>query len=348
MTLGPLMIDLAGLSMTPDEAVQLADSRIGGVILFSRNFESEAQLRDLVESIHAVRQPKLLVAVDQEGGRVQRFRDGFFDLPTGRWLGHQYDINPDEGRRHARQCGWLMAAELLDIGIDISFAPVVDLDFGLSEVIGDRAFHKDPNVVASLAVAYMYGMRDAGMAAVAKHFPGHGGVLADSHLELPEDHRDYDAIGSDLVPYRRLISNGLQGIMMAHVRYSAIDRRIASLSPYWIKTELRDALGFQGAVFSDDLNMSATAEIGDMTARVTQTLEAGADMALICNNPSAVAEVLDTIGDIEYPASQVRLVAMRPHAPQWTVGNLRETGEWRRASAQITAAAGRPSLVLNG
>jgi len=348
MTLGPLMVDVAGLSLTTDEAMQLQDSRVGGVILFSRNFESTSQLAELVASIHAVRMPKLLVAVDQEGGRVQRFRDGFSTLPTARWLGHQYDIDNKEGRKLARLCGWLMAAELLDVGIDLSFAPVVDLDFGLSEVIGDRAIHKSPNIVASIAVAYMHGMRDAGMMAVAKHFPGHGAVIADSHLELPEDHREYDGIKDDLIPYRRLIENGLQGVMMAHVKYPAVDRRIASLSPFWIQTQLRDALGFSGAVFSDDLNMSATCDIGDMTIRVRKTLDAGADMALICNNPAAVAQTLDELGDIQSPASQVRLVAMRPRAPVWTTGRLRDTAEWQKATAAILNAGGPPSLVLNG
>jgi len=348
MTLGPLMIDVAGLSLAPNEAVQLEDSRIGGVILFSRNFESTSQLKELVASIHAVRMPKLLVAVDQEGGRVQRFRDGFSELPTARWLGHQYDIDSKEGRRLARLCGWLMAAELLDVGIDLSFAPVVDLDFGLSEVIGDRAIHKSPKVVASMAVAYMHGMRDAGMMAVAKHFPGHGAVLADSHLELPEDHREYDGIEGDLIPYRRLIDNGLQGVMMAHVRYPAVDRRIASLSPFWIQTQLRDTLGFSGAVFSDDLNMSATCNIGDMTTRVRKTLDAGADMALICNNPAAVSKTLDELGDIENPGSQVRLVALRPHPLAWAGSSLCDTAEWKEATTGILDAGGPPSLVLNG
>ena len=348
MTLGPLMIDVAGLSLTPEEAVQLEDSRIGGVILFSRNFESTSQLKELVDSIHAVRMPQLLVAVDQEGGRVQRFRQGFAELPTAHWLGHQYDIDSKAGRKLARLCGWLMAAELLDVGIDLSFAPVVDLDFGLSEVIGDRAIHKNPNVVASIAVAYMQGMRDAGMMAVAKHFPGHGAVIADSHLELPEDHRNYDGIEDDLIPYRRLIDNGLQGVMMAHVRYPAVDRRIASLSPFWIQTQLRDMLGFSGAVFSDDLNMSATFGVGDMTTRVRKTLDAGADMALICNNPAAVTQTLEELGDIGSPSSQVRLVALRPHAPAWELGSLRVTAEWKAATVGILDAGGPPSLVLNG
>lgn len=348
MTLGPLMIDVAGLSLTAEEAAQLAEPRIGGVILFSRNFEDRSQLQDLIESIHAVRQPNLLVAVDQEGGRVQRFRDGFSELPTARWLGHQYDINPEEGRRLARLCGWLMAAELRDVGIDLSFAPVVDIDFGLSEVIGDRALHKNPEAVGTIAVAYAHGMRDAGMMAVAKHFPGHGGVIADSHLELPVDHREYDAIENDLEPYRRLIANGLQGVMMAHVRYPAVDRRIASLSPFWIRNQLREMLGFTGAIFSDDLSMAAAAEVGDMTTRVRKTLEAGADMALICNNPDAVAEVLDELEGLDSPGSYARLAAMRPHAPSWSPGHLHEAAEWKRATARISEAAGRPALVLNG
>ena len=348
MTLGPLMIDVAGLSLAQGEAVQLQDPRVGGVILFSRNFESLSQLKDLVASVHAVRKPKLLVAVDQEGGRVQRFREGFSTLPAARWLGHQYEIDTEQGRKLARLCGWLMAAELLDIGIDLSFAPVVDLDFGLSEVIGDRALHKDPIIVASMASAYMRGMRDAGMMAVAKHYPGHGGVIADSHLELPEDHRDSDALADDMIPYRRLVDNGLPGIMMAHVRYPAIDRQIASLSGYWIKTQLRDTLGFSGAVFSDDLNMSAICDIGDMTERVQKTLDAGADMALICNNPAAVQQTLDELGEVENPPSQVRLVAMRPHPQLRTDGMLRESVQWQAATASIVAAGGPPSLVLNG
>ena len=348
MTLGPLMIDVAGLSLTETESRQLSDSRIGGVILFSRNFESREQLTDLVKSIHAVRQPSLLVAVDQEGGRVQRFRDGFTALPSARWLGHQFEIDPENGRKLARQSGWLMAAELREVGIDISFAPVVDLDYGLSEVIGDRAFHKDPEIVSTLAVAFMLGMRDAGMMAVAKHFPGHGAVIADSHLELPEDHREFDGLADDSIPYRRMISNGLNGIMMAHVKYPAVDRRIASLSPYWMQTRLRESLGFTGAIFSDDLDMSAAAEAGNMTERVRQTLDAGADMALICNNSDAVVEVLDELNGLDSPGSQVRLVAMRPHVPDWHPNELRNTADWKQASASIANAAGRPSLVLDG
>ena len=194
MTLGPLMIDVAGLSLQPEERERLASPLVGGVILFSRNFASPEQLRELTAEIHALREPPLLIAVDQEGGRVQRFRDGFTRLPPARWFGHQYDLDPDEGRRLVRLAAWLMAAELLELGVDLSFAPVVDLDWGVSEVIGDRALHRRPEVVSALALAWMQGMRDAGMAAVAKHFPGHGAVVADSHTgtagRSPQPERD--------------------------------------------------------------------------------------------------------------------------------------------------------------
>jgi len=348
MTLGPLMIDVTGLALTAEESGRLRDPRIGGVILFSRNYSDFEQLRELVRELHAVRSPPLLVAVDQEGGRVQRFRDGFTALPPARWLGREFDVDADHGRELARACGWLMAAELRDAGIDISFAPVVDLDLGFSEVIGDRAFHKDAEAVATLAASYMNGMRTAGMMAVAKHFPGHGAVVADSHLELPVDHRELAELADDLMPYRRLIDNGLGGVMMAHVKYPAIDRRIASLSPYWVRTELRRNMGFAGAVFSDDLSMSAAGIVGSMPERVRQAMDAGADMALICNDPDAVARTLDELGDLGDPASLARLVAMRPHPLDRDEPRLRETPEWRAVVARVEKALARPSLVLDG
>ncbi|MGI9343199.1 MAG: beta-N-acetylhexosaminidase [Gammaproteobacteria bacterium] len=348
MSLGPLMIDVAGLSLTAEEAERLRDPRIGGVILFSRNFADADQLRQLVADVHGVRSPQLLVAVDQEGGRIQRFREGFTALPPARLIGHEFDIDADRGRELARASGWLMAAELLDFGIDISFAPVVDLDLGLSDVIGDRAFHRDAEAVGALASAYMLGMRQAGMMAVAKHYPGHGAVIADSHHELPVDHRDLDAMRDDLLPYRRLIDNGLHGVMIAHVKYPAIDRRIASLSPYWLQTELRRNLGFTGAIFSDDLSMAAADVAGDMPERVRQALTAGADMALICNDPDAVARTLEECEELGGPASLARLAAMRPEHIEDGPPRLRETPEWRAVVAQIEKASARPPLVLDG
>lgn len=348
VTLGPLMIDIEGLQLAVAETEKLRDPRIGGVILFSRNYESPGQLKELTQSIHAVREPGLLIAVDQEGGRVQRFGDGFTRLPAAHLLGHQYDLDKHSARRLASACGWIMAAELLEVGVDISFAPVVDLELGLSDVIGDRAFHRDPEAVASLATAFMQGMRNAGMMAVAKHFPGHGAVVADSHVELPEDHRNYEELADDLLPYRRLIANGLHGVMMAHVRYPAIDRRMASLSPYWQQTELRSKLGFAGVIFSDDLSMSATDSVGDMQARVRETLSAGADMALICNDPDAVDRTLAGIGQLDNPAGQARLVTMRPHPMPWQDQPLRETGEWESAAARVAEAHKPPPFALDG
>lgn len=348
MTLGPLMVDIEGVELTSAEAERLRDPRIGGVILFSRNYASLQQLGELARSIHAVRSPRLLIAVDQEGGRVQRFRDGFTELPPARWLGHQYDLDEATAIGLATTCGWIMAAELRDAGVDLSFAPVVDLDLGLSEVIGDRAFHRSPSAVAALATAYMKGMRDAGMMAVAKHFPGHGAVVADSHLELPEDHRAIEDLADDLVPYRRMIANGLHGVMMAHVRYPVIDRRIASLSGYWMKSVLRERLRFTGVIFSDDLSMSATNAIGAMPVRVQMTLDAGADMALICNDPEAVENTLAELGDLNMPASQARLITMRPRPLSWQDGGLRESTDWVAALARVDAASKPPPLSLDG
>ena len=348
MTLGPLMIDVEGLQLTAAETQILRDPRVGGVILFSRNFASVEQLRELTRAIHAARTPGLLIAVDQEGGRVQRFREGFSELPPARLLGRQYDLDHGAARRLAHACGWVMAAELLDAGVDISFAPVVDLDHGLSEIIGDRAFHEDAEAVASLATAYMQGMRAAGMQSVAKHFPGHGAVVADSHLELPEDHRDFASMAPDMLPYGRLIANGLHGIMIAHVRYPAIERRIASLSPYWQQTELRRRLGFAGVIFSDDLSMSALDAVGDMPLRVSMALEAGADMALICNDPDAVARTLAETGPAGNPAGQARLVSMRPHPQPWRGQPLRQTSEWESALACIADASKPPPFALDG
>ena len=345
---GPLMLGIEGPVLTGADRARLVHPTVGGVILFSRNFRDVAQLRELVTEIRAVRQPSLLVAVDQEGGRVQRFREGYTALPSPRRIGNEYDVDPDRGRHLAFTCGWIMARELVDVGIDFSFAPCIDLDWGVSEIIGDRAFHREPEAVASLALSYLQGMRAAGMAAVAKHFPGHGAVVADSHLELPEDRRAYLEIQDDIAPYRRLIDHGLQGIMVAHVRYPAVDQRIASLSPTWIRTVLRGELGFGGVVFSDDLSMAGAAVAGTVPERVRQALEAGADMALVCNDPSAAADTLAALDGFNEPASHGRLVAMRARSTVARDVSLRDQPEWRRASAELAAVMGRPSLELHG
>ncbi|HYM35172.1 MAG TPA: beta-N-acetylhexosaminidase, partial [Steroidobacteraceae bacterium] len=278
------MIDVAGTSLTGEDRDMLRHPLVGGVILFTRNFENVQQLESLVRDIRAIRAPSLLVAVDHEGGRVQRFRQDFTVLPPMRMVGHRYDLDTIAGRTLAKQCGWLMAAELLAVGIDISFAPVVDLDYGANSAIGDRAFHRRSHAVADLTIAFMHGMRDAGMAATAKHFPGHGAVAADSHLVLPVDRRERSEMGEDLFPYHRLIDNGLPAVMMAHVVYEAVDSLPASFSRYWIEQELRGELVFNGVVFSDDLNMQGASVIGDFPARVKAALAAGCTMTPVCNN----------------------------------------------------------------
>jgi len=348
VTLGPLMIDLVGETLLPEEQESLRSPLVGGVILFTRNYRDPGQLAELTREMRSLRKPPLLIAVDQEGGRVQRFREGFSSLPPARWFGHQYDADPVQGRRLARLAGWLMAAELRDAGVDISFSPVLDLDRGLSEVIGDRAFHHAIDSVVDLADAWINGMRDAGMAAVGKHFPGHGGVLADSHLELPEDQRPYADVADDIAPFQRLIEHGVPGLMVAHVRYPAIDRRIASLSPYWLQTELRENLRFGGAIFSDDLTMGALAEAGSVPERARQTLAAGADMALICNDPEAAAQTISELTDDTGPASHARLAAMRPTVLPWQAGQLQATRHWADGVAKLSEALARPVLSLDG
>ncbi|HET8700643.1 MAG TPA: beta-N-acetylhexosaminidase, partial [Nitrococcus sp.] len=228
MPLGPLMIGLRGLLLAPEERELLGDPRIGGVLLFTRNYESVEQLRALTESIHAVRQPPLLIAVDQEGGRIQRFRTEFTTLPAPACLGKMYDHDPRQAVAAAERLGWLMAAELRATGVDLSFAPVLDVERGVSRVIGERAFHHRPQAVAELACGWMRGVHEAGMAAVGKHFPGHGAVVADSHHELPVDDRPLEAITRiDLLPFARLIDAGLEGVMTAHVLYPQVDERLA-------------------------------------------------------------------------------------------------------------------------
>ncbi len=348
MTLGPLMIDIVGQSLAPEDISRLESPLVGGVILFSRNYEHPAQLRELIAAIRESRTVPPLIAVDQEGGRVQRFREHFTALPPAHWFGHQYELDPATGLRLARQAGWLMAAELLDAGVDLSFSPVVDLDWGMSEVIGDRALHADPDVVATLAGAWIHGMQAAGMAAVAKHFPGHGAVVADSHRELPHDSRAYFDMQEDLRPYQRLIELGLPAVMVAHVCYPRVDDRIASLSPYWLQTELRGRLGFEGAIFSDDLNMSALEDVGDMLTRVELALEAGADIVPICNNPDAVDQVLDQFDRDIAPVSHGRLAALRAHVPVWEPGHLHDLADWKAARAALRDATEPPALALDG
>ncbi len=340
------MIDLRGVELDAEERELLQHPLVGSVILFTRNFTDTAQLARLVAAIRAVRNPALLVAVDHEGGRVQRFRKGFSELPAARYIGRQYDVDRDSGLELARASGWLMAAELRAFGIDLSFAPVTDLDYGINDAIGDRAYHRQPDAVAALAGACMAGMRDAGMAATAKHFPGHGAVVADSHLTLPVDRRPYDDLEGDLMPYRRLIANGLPAVMMAHIVFSAIDPEPASLSSYWVKGALRGDLRFHGAVFTDDLGMKGAAAAGSMLERARLALAAGCDVLPVCNDRAGAISLLEGLKDLPEPASFARLARLRGR-PSIAPEALFASEAWHRAADAVARSFEQPKLRLD-
>jgi beta-N-acetylhexosaminidase len=345
MSLGPLMIDIDGTELTPEDVRVLSHPLVGSVILFSRNYRSVTQVTALTAAIRAVRNPSLLIAVDHEGGRVQRFREGFTRLPPARALGRRYDEDRREGLALTHAVGWLMASELRAVGVDFSFAPCVDLDYGVSEIIGDRAFHSDPDAVAALAVAYMLGMREAGMAAVAKHFPGHGAVIADSHVALPVDRRNFVDLEADIRPYRLLIENNLAGAMGAHVVFPSIDTLPASLSKHWMSGVLRGDLKFHGCIFADDLTMAGAAAFGGAIERAELAFAAGCDVLPICNDRQAVKSVLEHFGpDLGSPASQARVVRMRARGE--APANLGAERQWQQTVMLIANLSATPPLVL--
>ncbi len=347
MSLGPLMVDVAGLELSAEDREVLRHPLVGSVILFTRNYAGTDQLENLTAQIHAVRDPPLIVAVDHEGGRVQRFRTGFTPLPPMRFVGHQYDMDHKQGVDMARECGWVLASELLAAGVDLSFAPVVDLDYEMSEVIGDRAFHSDAEAVATLASSCMAGMREAGMAAVAKHFPGHGAVVADSHVALPVDRRELADLEPELQPYRRLIANGLAGVMVGHIVFPAVDSRPASLSPRWIGDILRGELRFHGVVFADDLSMGGAAAVGSIVERAHLALQAGCDVLPVCNSRPDVLRLLDGLGEVTNPASQARLVRLHGRKAS-TRAQLHASTRWRDLNERIRRSVQPPALDLDG
>lgn len=346
MSLGSLMIDIQGTTLNAEDRNLLGHPAVGGVILFSRNYESREQLTALTREIHALRTPRLLIAVDHEGGRVQRFREGFSALPPLIKLGRHYDGAPAEALRLAADLGWLMASELRATGVDFSFAPILDLYSAQSRIINDRAFHASPEIVARLAQAYVRGMHAAGMAAVGKHFPGHGSVVADSHHELPVDRRTLQTLRNrDLLPFRLLSAAGIEGMMPAHILFPQVDDVPVGYSSRWLREILRDELEFTGAIFSDDLSMSGAAITQGFVERAHMALSAGCDICLICNDRAAASHVIDKLAFTPEPLSQVRL--MRMHGRR-----MEGEGDWlghpRRALALAALAQldADPTLAL--
>ncbi|HLA33313.1 MAG TPA: beta-N-acetylhexosaminidase [Rhodocyclaceae bacterium] len=337
--LGPLMIDIAGLELSDLDRERLTHPLVGGLILFARNYRDPEQLKALCAEVHALRDPRysrLPIAIDHEGGRVQRCRQGFTALPAMRRLGQLWDKDADQARQAALGIGYLLAAELRACGVDFSFTPVLDLDWGTSAVIGDRAFHRDPQAVTELAGALMAGLRRAGMRSCGKHFPGHGWVAADSHIAVPVDRRGLDEMQPDLQPYRQL---SLDAVMPAHVIYPQLDDKPAGFSPYWIQ-KLRHELAFDGAIFSDDLSMEGACVVGGIVARANAAWQAGCDVLLVCNTPDAVATLLAEWTPTLDPARAARLQRLLPDS-DWCEDA--ESQDWRArglAAVEACAAAG--------
>ncbi|MEO8675197.1 MAG: beta-N-acetylhexosaminidase [Casimicrobiaceae bacterium] len=313
---GPVMLGIEGLELGDADRARLLHPLCGGAILFTRNFESVAQLEQLTAAIHALRDPPLLISVDHEGGRVQRFREGFTQIPAMRTLGEMWDRDVAAAAREAARLGWTLASELRARGVDFSFTPVLDLDYGTSCVIGNRAFHRNPNAVAHLAAAFRDGLASGGMAAVGKHFPGHGFVAADSHEGLPRDERPRERIAADdLVPFAALVRKGIEAIMPAHVVYPAVDARPAGYSRVWIHDVLRGRLGFEGLVISDDLGMAAAVGEGDIVARADAAVAAGCDVVLSCNEHDATDDLLARWKPQPLPDVARRLAKLEGRAP---------------------------------
>ena len=333
---GSVMLDIEGRQLTDADRRRLSHPLTGGVILFSRNYESPRQLEELTSAIRGLRRPPLLITVDHEGGRVQRFREGFTRMPPMRALGTVWDGDPQRARSLARDAGYVLASELRSHGIDLSFTPVLDLDFGNSAVIGDRAFHSHPRAVIELAGALIEGLALAGMAACGKHFPGHGFIAADSHTELPVDTRELAELdATDLVPFRELIGHGLNAIMPAHVIYPAVDDRPAGFSDIWLSRILRGQMNFQGVIFSDDLSMEGASVAGDIVARAHAAFDAGCDMVLVCNRPDAADELLGRLHRDMSATSQTRLAQLRGRTPALTLTALMATEYYNKARDHI-------------
>jgi beta-N-acetylhexosaminidase len=335
LPLGPVVIDPVGPALTDDDRKRLTHRAVGGVILFAHNYENPQQLEALTAEIRSLRTPELFVCVDHEGGRVQRFRDGFTALPPMRQLGVLWDRDPSAARPVAHAIAYVAGSELAAHGIDFSFAPVLDLDYGGSSVIGDRALHYDPNAVGTLAAEIVKGFAAGGMRAVGKHFPGHGFATADSHVAVPHDGRDLATImKKDVAPYRAAIEAGLGGVMPAHVIYPKADAEPAGYSKYWLQDVLRGRLGFDGLIFSDDLSMEGASTAGGIPQRARAALEAGCDMVLLCQNPQGQERLLESLAST-LMAKPERAERMRHSGGR----DLRKSIAYREAQALLAAIA---------
>ncbi len=324
-SLGPLMIDIVGTALSDLDRDRLTHPLVGGVILFTRNYQNPQQLAALCLQIHALRQPCLPIAVDHEGGRVQRFREGFTQLPPMRTLGQWWDNEPHAAWQAAHGIGYVLAAELRACGVDFSFTPVLDLDWGRSGVIGNRALHRDPKAVVELARALIDGLRDAGMGACGKHFPGHGWVEADSHVAIPVDARELAEIAIDMLPYANV---KLDAVMPAHVIYPKVDHRPAGFSPVWI-ARLREQFRFDGVIFSDDLSMEGAAVAGGIVERANAAWSAGCDMLLVCNAPDSVATLLEAWQPTPDSMRAARVKHLLPGSPPLTWDELSRDNRYR-------------------
>ena len=339
MSPGPLMIDLVGQHPDEPERERLRHPSTGGLIIFTRNYHSLEQVSELVREVRSLRDD-LLIAVDYEGGRVQRFGPPFFKLPPMRSLGRMYDEHPAHALQLATLHGWMIGSELRAVDIDLAFAPVLDLDWAACKVIGDRALHGEHSIVTELATAHMRGLHAAGMAATGKHYPGHGHVQEDSHHELPVDRRDIDELLThDERPFAELIEAGLESIMMAHIVYPAVDTQPASLSERWIRDELRRRLGFTGAVFCDDLSMGGAAALGDYAERARLAMTAGCDMLPVCNNRDEAERLAETIRDQRDALAAGRLHHLRGRSrSEWKV--LHDSNAWHEAAQKLQTLSG--------
>jgi beta-N-acetylhexosaminidase len=341
------MLDVLGHQLADADRARLLHPLAGGVILFQRNYASPEQIAELCADIRALRTPELLIAVDHEGGRVQRFRDGYTPIPAMATLGALWDVDPAAARGSAEAIGLVIATELSASGVDFSFTPVLDIDFGRSRVIGNRAFHREADAVGELASALIAGLTRGGAAAVGKHFPGHGFAAADSHVEVPLDPRTLSEIRAvDLVPYRRL-ARQLRGVMPAHVIYPEVDRVPAGFSRIWLRDVLRNEVGFDGLIFSDDLSMEAASVAGGVVARAEAAISAGCDMVLVCNRPEAVDELLDGLRWSADNAREDRLALMRSARAYASLADARTDGAYRAALGDLQSVAPTEAALRN-